>query len=56
MCALTTLRTQDLVTPRRRTQTTRLLLLTRRDAGHALQDAMTSAASPGPALSGMQNR
>ena len=56
MCALTTLRTQHLVTPRRRTQTTRLLLLTRRDAGQALKAAMTIPALPGPPPAGMQNR
>ena len=37
MCALTTLMTQHLVSPRRRISTTRLLLLTRRDAGQVLK-------------------
>ena len=40
MCAITTL-TQHLVTPRRRTQTSRLLLLARLVAGPALKAAMT---------------
>ncbi len=56
MCALTTLRIQPLVTPRRRTRTTRSLLLTRRDAGQALRAAMTIPALAGPARVGMQSR
>ena len=56
MCALTTLRIQHLVTPCRQTQTTRLLLLTRRDAGQALKAAMTIPALSGPLPAGMQSR
>ena len=50
MCALTTLRTQHLVTPRRRIRTTRLQLLTRRDAGQALKGRHDdpSVGRPGP--------
>jgi hypothetical protein len=48
MCSLTTIRTQHLVTPRRRTRTTRLQLLTRRDAGQALKAAVTTPALAGP--------
>jgi hypothetical protein len=56
MCSLTTLRTQHLVIPHRWSRTTRLQLLTRRDAGHALGAAMTIPALPGPAPAGMQSR
>jgi hypothetical protein len=55
-CALTTLMTRYLVMPRRRSRTTRLQLLTRRDAGHAPKAAMTIPALAGPAPAGMQNR
>jgi hypothetical protein len=56
MCALTTLRTQHLATPRRRTRTTGLLLLTRSVAGQALKAAMTIPALAVPAPAGMQSR
>ena len=56
MCELTTLMTRYLVIPRRRTRTTRLQLLTRRDAGHALKATMTIPALAGPAPAGMQSR
>jgi hypothetical protein len=56
MCSLTTIRTQHLVTPRRRTRTTRLQFLTRRDAGQALKAAVTTPALAGPAPAGMQSR
>jgi hypothetical protein len=56
-CAqLTTLMTCYLVIPRRRSRTTRLQFLTRRDAGHALKAAMTIPALAGPAPAGMQSR
>jgi hypothetical protein len=56
-CAqLTTLMTRYLVIPRRGSRTTRLQFLTRRDAGHALEAAMTIPALAGPALAGMQSR
>jgi hypothetical protein len=56
MCALTTLRIQHPVKTRRRTQMTRLLFLTRRDAGQALNVAMTIPALAGPPPAGMQSR
>ncbi len=56
MCALTTFRIQHLMTPPRRTETTRLLLLTRRDAGQALKAAVTVPALAGPPSAGMQSR
>ena len=45
-----------LVIPRRRSRTTRLQLLTRRDAGHVLKAAMTIPALAGQASAGMQSR
>jgi hypothetical protein len=53
MCALTTLMTRYLVVPRRRSRMTRLQLLTRRDAGHALKAAMAIPALVGPPPAGM---
>jgi hypothetical protein len=47
VCTLTTLMIRHLLIPRRRSRTTRVQLLTRRDAGHALKAAMTI-----PALAG----
>ena len=56
MCELTTLMTRYLVIPRRRTRTTRLQLLTRRDAGHALKAAPTIPALADPAPAAMPSR
>ena len=56
MCALTSLRTQHLATPRRRTRTTGLVFLTRGDAGPALKAAMSFPALSGPAPAGPQSR
>jgi hypothetical protein len=56
MCTLTTLTTRYLVIPRRRSRTTRLQHLTRRDAGHALKAAMAIPALADPAPARIQSR